>query len=822
LCAIPIPVIATYQGYGVTFYTSKIDNAVGYGPVLAAFGGASTITLAADPYGADNIPNGSIIAIVGGTGKGQNRTITGYAYSTKIVTVGRAWVTQPDNTSILIIKQLNTARIDASQNVYSVDAAGNAIAPAAVLPAVAAGAKGGLPITDASTGLILTGYNGGAMTTVPSNANDVTALLAALSPISGSVNDASATTLHFVSNLSSAVDDFYKGLAVVFTSGALTGQLGQIAGYTGSSKLVTLQSALTSAPANAVTFRLVNVAASRKLASWLAATVGTDGKTLISADAQDLSGSLGVNAIKIAGSAPSMGEGGIMNVNASTIGGNEINFDDNGLPEVDVEDWRGAQPNLLSASKNVPVVKNETDATGVEFSAAEVAQIPGGSAPTVEEIALGITGSSLGMVMGTDRKMLISDNAQDLHATLKVDGGRFPNGCVYVDAASGISGTTWRNGESDNPVNNLADAVSIANTNKLSKIRVRGNVTIGSDITGFEIIGGGNGAQLSGSESYRFISCQLTDIRINNTSIETCTVLRCDVITSTVNRCTLIKCRIPSALYNVSGFDFGIFIDCQWSGPNPASNYGWYDGTLAYNNGSITKALIIGGGGKLYFYNMNSANKKCYIENFNGDIVTDSGASAGTIEIIGCLGLVSNGGNVTMTYNGVSVPNGTTRNIPAKVSDIPAAPPSAATIAEAVLDEAKGAHTGLLAGVALDSTVAKHADVTALNNVSQQQVRDAMKLTPSAGAPAENSIDQVLADTQSIDEATQALVALLVKYRKNKDAIIVDVDTHPYQVIYDDNGTDILIKKRLKTFDDADIGSLVGTVTPSVAEKSSV
>lgn len=43
-------------------------------------------------------------------------------------------------------------------------------------------------------------------------------------------------------------------------------------------------------------------------------------------------------------------------------------------------------------------------------------------------------------------------------------------------------------------------------------------------------------------------------------------------------------------------------------------------------------------------------------------------------------------------------------------------PPSASTIAGAVLDEAKGAHTGLLAGVALDSTVATAANQTTILN----------------------------------------------------------------------------------------------------------
>jgi len=46
-------------------------------------------------------------------------------------------------------------------------------------------------------------------------------------------------------------------------------------------------------------------------------------------------------------------------------------------------------------------------------------------------------------------------------------------------------------------------------------------------------------------------------------------------------------------------------------------------------------------------------------------------------------------------------------------------PPSAADVADAVLDEAKGAHAGLLAGVALDSTVAKDATVAKDSTVAK-------------------------------------------------------------------------------------------------------
>lgn len=65
----------------------------------ATAGGNKTITLQT-ALGADNLGIGCKIKITSGTGSKQMRRITGYVNSTKVVTVDRAWTTNPDNTSV--------------------------------------------------------------------------------------------------------------------------------------------------------------------------------------------------------------------------------------------------------------------------------------------------------------------------------------------------------------------------------------------------------------------------------------------------------------------------------------------------------------------------------------------------------------------------------------------------------------------------------------------------------------------------------------------------------------------------------------------------
>ena len=152
-------------------------------------------------------------------------------------------------------------------------------------------------IKAASSPTTLTNITVPVTTTLTNDPTGVTTLLSGLVPTNGTVNDAGASTTVFITTLSSSVNNFYKGEAVVFTSGSLSGQLGQIKAYDGSTKAITLQSALTSAPVNGVSFVVATVAASRKLADFIA-SLGTDNKPMISTDSQDLSTTLFVDAKK--------------------------------------------------------------------------------------------------------------------------------------------------------------------------------------------------------------------------------------------------------------------------------------------------------------------------------------------------------------------------------------------------------------------------------------------------------------------------------------------------------------------------------------------
>ena len=71
---------------------------------LAQAGGASTITLDTGANSTNNdIYSGNVVAILAGTGAGQNKVITGYVGSTRVATVDSTWVVNPEATSVFAL-----------------------------------------------------------------------------------------------------------------------------------------------------------------------------------------------------------------------------------------------------------------------------------------------------------------------------------------------------------------------------------------------------------------------------------------------------------------------------------------------------------------------------------------------------------------------------------------------------------------------------------------------------------------------------------------------------------------------------------------------
>ena len=79
---------------------------------VAQAGAASTVTLDSAASAVDNFYKGAQVALVAGTGAGQVRSVRSYVGATKVATVGRAWATNPDATSVFAIIAPGEVQLD--------------------------------------------------------------------------------------------------------------------------------------------------------------------------------------------------------------------------------------------------------------------------------------------------------------------------------------------------------------------------------------------------------------------------------------------------------------------------------------------------------------------------------------------------------------------------------------------------------------------------------------------------------------------------------------------------------------------------------------
>lgn len=87
--------------------------------------------------------------------------------------------------------------------------------------------------------------------------NNLDILIGAMVVTQSTVNDVSPSATSFVTALTNSTNDFYKNAVLTFTAGNLDGQSRRVSAYDGATKRITLEPALTSAPANSDAFTIV-------------------------------------------------------------------------------------------------------------------------------------------------------------------------------------------------------------------------------------------------------------------------------------------------------------------------------------------------------------------------------------------------------------------------------------------------------------------------------------------------------------------------------------------------------------------------------------
>jgi hypothetical protein len=286
-------------------------------------------------------------------------------------------------------------------------------------------------------------------------------------------------------------------------------------------------------------------------------------------------------------------------VNVKTWAGTTVANGDGGFPEVDVANWRGAQPDILvmgkvqsdasvsgtldanivsingqSTTTNSAVLKlKQLDITNADSHAMVLSSNSGSglmsistgssgdgiTATSAHGNGLQASGSDTGhgiLAVGHDTgdglrttgsagHKDISAKEIDTITTSVANIPKFPDGFVHVDSVVGSAGTAYPLGEAATPVSNLANAITIMVANKIKRMTLRGPIVIGSttDLDGYYVEGFGAldsdasqpSIDMNGSKIIK--NCMIKNVSITNT-----------ISAGVLQNCDLIGCRLGSPM----------------------------------------------------------------------------------------------------------------------------------------------------------------------------------------------------------------------------------------------------------------------------------
>lgn len=296
-------------------------------------GAAHSITLAATDTAADHIYNRNLLVILAGTGVGQTRTIVDFANATKVAVVDRDWWINPDATSEYTIIPDDTplvadhgVTVASTNNTITLRAAASAIDSTytdIIIFIMAGTGAGQAKLIDTYAGGSKIATIHGTWTTNPDNTSvycmiasglshtaDISATALAqiktqaddaltdvhlddLIQLALTVNDGAPNAADFITSSAIAIDDWYNGVVLLFTSGALAGLARRVDDYDGGSKRIYLENAFPQAPANTDAFVIVGIEGASVSAAAVANAVWDELET-----GHTISGSFGEEVTK--------------------------------------------------------------------------------------------------------------------------------------------------------------------------------------------------------------------------------------------------------------------------------------------------------------------------------------------------------------------------------------------------------------------------------------------------------------------------------------------------------------------------------------------
>lgn len=251
--------------------------------------------------------------------------------------------------------------------------------------------------------------------------------------------------------------------------------------------------------------------------------------------------------------------------------------------------------------------------------------------------------SNVGDRTNVNQVSVRSANSAGLTDISSIQAASF-QGYVSVDTASNYSGTTFPVGIRNYPVNNLADALLIANKYSLAAINLLTSTTItGIDASAGYLFTSDNPVTVTATldPSADLSNCLFTNLTVQGTLDGDSTIRQCNLLNVNYFNGTITECSLDGTITLGGGGEAGLY-DC-WSGvpgggagQTPTIDMGGSGQQLLMRNYAGGIKLVNGTGADAHSIDMNS-----------GRVILDPTITAGTYTVRGVADIQDNSGGTT-------------------------------------------------------------------------------------------------------------------------------------------------------------------------------
>jgi hypothetical protein len=230
------------------------------------------------------------------------------------------------------------------------------------------------------------------------------------------------------------------------------------------------------------------------------------------------------------------------------------------------------------------------------------------------------------------------------------------NGQVTINVATGTAGTAFPIGTLSSPVNNLADAITIATTRGFDKLYILGTLTLysGDNVSYLRLVG--DGASINAPRSVLIMEAgcitsntYITDMAVQGVQGGECVYERCVVQALTDTHCQFRECLMvgPVVMYFSAG---------GWLDNHSTELFNCHAGVTQYvvdYNNSPQDQVYTNFFGRIKVINFTDALANLTIQLGAGEVELDASCTAGIIRIRGVGTLIDNSNGTVVDHSGV-------------------------------------------------------------------------------------------------------------------------------------------------------------------------